>query len=142
MRRILSNRRPGMRRRQRRGAAVVEMAVVMPLLITLLFGIMEFGHRFMVYQTLIQAAREGCRVAVLQGSTDADIRARVGSYMTAAGLPNYTVTLTRATQADPTETVRVSVNKADVTLLGTFFGASMTQGQMGSTCSMRKEGSV
>jgi len=27
-------------------------------------------------------------------------------------------------------------------LFGTFFGSSMTQGQMGSTCSMRKEGSV
>jgi Flp pilus assembly protein TadG len=137
---MIRNRRPqGWRRR---AAAVVEMAVVMPLLVTLLFGIMEFGHRFMVYQTLIQAAREGCRTAVLQGSTEADIRTRVSDYMTAAGLPNHTVTITRATTADPNETVRVSVSKADVTLLGTFFGASMTQGEMSSTCSMRKEGQV
>ena len=33
---------------KRRGAAVVEMAVVTPLLLTLLFGVIEFGWVFMV----------------------------------------------------------------------------------------------
>ena len=75
----LMTRKWGRRGWRRRAAAVVEMAVVTPLLVTLLFGIMEFGRRFMVYQTLVQAAREGCRTAVLQGSTEQDIRTRVAS---------------------------------------------------------------
>ncbi len=128
----------GRRGWKRRAAAVVELAVVMPLLITLLLGIMEYGRRFMVNQTLIQAAREGCRTAVLQGSTETDVRNRIATTMTAAGLPTYTVTLTRATPANPTETVRVSVRKCDVSLFGTFFGA--TTGTFSSTCAMRKEG--
>jgi len=137
MRWLANSRSTGWRRR---AAAAVEMAVVSPILFTLLLGIMEYGRRFMVYQTLVQAAREGCRTAVLQGSTEDDIRNRVSAYMRAAGLPNYVITITRATAADPTETVRVTVNKADVSLFGSFFGDP--GGTMGSTCSMRKEGSV
>ncbi len=125
---------------RRRAAAVVELAVVTPLLLTLLLGIMEYGRRFMVNQTLIQAAREGCRVAVLQGSSETDIRNRIATYMNSAGLSRYTVTITRATAADPTETVQVSVNRSDVTLFGTYFGS--TSGTMSSSCSMRKEGTV
>lgn len=123
---------------RRRAAAVVELAVVMPLLIMLLLGIMEYGRRFMVNQTLIQAAREGCRTAVLQGSTEADVRARINTYMTAAGLPTYTVSIARATTADPTETVVVSVLRSNISLFGSFFGS--TAGTMSSSCSMRKEG--
>ena len=52
--------------RKARGAAVVEFAVVLPLLLTILFGIIEYGWVFMVRQTLQTAAREGARVAVLQ----------------------------------------------------------------------------
>jgi Flp pilus assembly protein TadG len=128
---------PGWRRR---AAAVVEMAVVTPLLVTLLFGIMEFGRRFMVYETLVQAAREGCRTAVLRTSSDQDIRNRVGEYMTAAGLPTYTVAITRATETDPTDVVTVSVLKTDVSLVGSFFGTALITGDMASTCSMRHEG--
>lgn len=125
---------------RRRATAVVEMAVVMPLLLTLLFGIIEYGRRLMVHQTLVQAAREGCRTAVLQGSTEDDIRARVSAYMVPAGLPTYSVVITRSTSADPTETVTVRVQKADITLFGSFFGS--TSGTLGSTCAMRKEGAV
>jgi Flp pilus assembly protein TadG len=116
------------------------MAVVTPLLITLLFGVIEYGRRMMVYQTLVHAAREGCRTAVLQGSTDQEVLDRVGEYMVAASLPTYDVTLTRATLGNPIEEVTVTVNKVDVTLFGTFFGS--TDGTLGATCSMRKEGSV
>lgn len=125
---------------KRRAAAVVEMAVVAPILITLLLGIVEYGRRMMIHQTLIHAAREGCRTGVLQGSTEQEIMARVEDYMIPAGLPNYNVNITRATPDNPIETVQVTVNKGDITLFGAFFGS--TSGQLGSTCSMRKEGSL
>ncbi|NLX04421.1 MAG: pilus assembly protein [Phycisphaerae bacterium] len=117
---------------------MVEMAVVLPVLLTILFGIIEFGWTFMVYQNITNAAREGCRVAVLEGSTDGDITGRVGNYMQMVGISNYQLTVTHATQADPTETVVVQVPYSEVSLLGGYFGP--TNFNIAGRASMRKEG--
>lgn len=126
------------RRHQRRAAAVVEMAVVLPILLTILFGIIEFGWTFMVYQNMTNAAREGCRVAALEGSTDADINSRISKYMTLVGLTNYQVALQHATPTDPTETVTIKVPYGSVSLLGGYFGS--TAYDLASKACMRKEG--
>ena len=52
-------------RRKKRGAAVVEFAIVAPLFILLVFGMIEFGRMVMVQQVLTNASREGARLAVL-----------------------------------------------------------------------------
>ena len=49
-----------------RGAAAVEFAFIVPLLIVLVLGIAEFGRAFQVQGTLSAAAREGVRVMALQ----------------------------------------------------------------------------
>lgn len=54
------------RLRGERGASVVEFALVVPLLMVLVLGIIEFGHAFQVQGTLSAAAREGARVMALQ----------------------------------------------------------------------------
>ena len=53
-----------------RGAAAVEMALVMPLLILMVMGIIDFGRIFNAEIQLSQAAREGARVAALGFSED------------------------------------------------------------------------
>lgn len=53
-----------------RGAAAVEMAVVLPLLLLLLIGIMEYGRAFNVQVSLTQAAREGARHAAIHYNDD------------------------------------------------------------------------
>ncbi len=53
------------RPRRERGAALVEMAVVMPLFILLLFGIMEAGWMFAQQVEMRNATREGARLAVV-----------------------------------------------------------------------------
>lgn len=50
--------------RRQRGVAAVEMAVVLTLLCTLLFGIMEFGWVFYQQSNVTAAVREGVRVGV------------------------------------------------------------------------------
>ena len=61
-----------------RGAAVVEMAVVTPLLLTLLFGVIEFGNSVMFRQILTNAAREGARTSAIQSTAnDSAIRTAV-----------------------------------------------------------------
>ena len=50
------------RHAKRRGLAVVELAVVAPLLVLLLIGTWELGRTVQVYQVLNSAVREGARI--------------------------------------------------------------------------------
>lgn len=59
-----------------RGTVTVEAALITPLLITLLFGIIEFGFIFKDLLLLHQAAREGARVAAV-GATTSEIETRI-----------------------------------------------------------------
>ncbi len=136
---LLAARRRGSNRS--RAAAVVEFAVVLPLLLSILFGIIEYGWVFMVRQTLQNAAREGCRIAVLSTSVEpyTNVTARVAEVMSPTGLTSYTVQMTHASDGNPTESVIVSVPYYDVSLMGGFFGTANYD--LRGTCSMRKEGS-
>lgn len=51
--------------RGERGQALVEFALVTPLLLILLLGMVEFGRAWNTYQTVTDAAREGARVAAV-----------------------------------------------------------------------------
>ncbi len=68
------------------GAALIEFAIVLPLMLLVLFGTIDFGLLFQRYQVVTNAAREGARIAVLPGYSDADIQARVAQFLTAGGL--------------------------------------------------------
>lgn len=46
------------------GAEVIEMAFVLPLLLTLLIGVFWAARAYNIYETITRAAREGARVAV------------------------------------------------------------------------------
>ena len=63
--------------RTERGAAAVEFAIVLPLLIILVFGIIEFSIAYNHKQGLHAAAREGARLAALPQSTQSDVTDRV-----------------------------------------------------------------
>ncbi len=65
--------------REERGAVAVELAFVLPILILLLFGIVEFSIAYNRTQALHAAAREGARVASQSYATKSDIESRVTS---------------------------------------------------------------
>ena len=54
--------------RRRRGAAVVEMAFVLPIFLMFLFGIFEYARFLMMHQVLHNAARDAARWAVVRSS--------------------------------------------------------------------------
>ncbi|HEX3032057.1 MAG TPA: TadE family protein [Bacillota bacterium] len=58
--------------KQERGQAMVEMALIAPILMLLLFGTIEFGRIFNSYLEVTNAAREGARAGVV-GATDSSI---------------------------------------------------------------------
>ena len=74
------------RYRNQRGAALVEAAITLPIILLISVGIFEFGRAFQTSQVLTNAAREGARLAILEGPTDADVRARVQQYLAGGGL--------------------------------------------------------
>ena len=67
--------------RRDEGAALVEAAFVLPLLLFVSVAIIEFGRAFQTWQIVTNAAREGARVAVLPGMSDDAIKTRVQDYM-------------------------------------------------------------
>jgi Flp pilus assembly protein TadG len=73
-------------RRRERGAALIEAAITVPIILLVSVGIFEFGRAYQTWQVLTNASREGARLAVLEGPTDSDIRTRVNSYLTGGGL--------------------------------------------------------
>jgi Flp pilus assembly protein TadG len=56
--------------RQNSGAAAAEMALVAPLLITLMFGSMELGYYFYSEHVVVKAVRDGARFAARQSFTN------------------------------------------------------------------------
>ncbi|WP_372698876.1 TadE/TadG family type IV pilus assembly protein [Arthrobacter sp. JSM 101049] len=60
-----------MERKNERGAAAVELAIVLPVLLLILMGIIEFGHAYNAQLTLTQAAREGVRTMAISNDPTA-----------------------------------------------------------------------
>jgi len=102
--------RPAMK--HRRGAEIIEMAFVLPILILLSMGIIEFGRGMIVEEIITNAAREGARRAVVAGASDAAVYQTVDNYLADAGISGFTRTVTpsvtTAAKGSPL-TVNVSV---------------------------------
>jgi Flp pilus assembly protein TadG len=99
-------------RKKRRGAAAVEFAVVAPIFLLLVFGMIEYGRMVMVQQVLTNASREGARRAVLDGSTNQQVVDVVDQYLTSGSIDgaNITVTPTNPEDAAFGDPVTVSVD--------------------------------
>jgi Flp pilus assembly protein TadG len=67
---------------------LAEFALLVPLFLLMLVGMFEFGRAWNVYQVVVNAAREGGRVAALPtGFADADsVTTRITNYLTSAHL--------------------------------------------------------
>ena len=59
------------RLRSQRGAELIEFALIFPLLLLLMLGIVDFGFMFQRFEVLTNATREGARLAVLPGYDNA-----------------------------------------------------------------------
>ena len=71
----------GRQGRGRRGAAAVEFAIVAPVFVLLIFGMIEYGRMIMVQQIITNAAREGSRRVVLETAEVLEIETSVREYL-------------------------------------------------------------
>jgi Flp pilus assembly protein TadG len=77
-----------------RGSTAVEFALLLPILLLMVFGLIDFGRALNAQITLTQAAREGARVAAL-GQQNSVVASRVSQAGT--GLGALTVTMCGST---------------------------------------------
>jgi Flp pilus assembly protein TadG len=81
-------------REPRRGAAAVEMALILPVFISAVLGIVELGRGIMISQLLETAARNGARQAINSGTTNAQVTSTVQTFLqTTANIAPTSVTV-------------------------------------------------
>jgi Flp pilus assembly protein TadG len=124
----------------RRGAAVVETAVIAPLMVLSMFGMMEVGYAFMIKQSVTLASREGARAGALPGSTATDVTNAVDAAMEAANLDGYTMdsNISTLSSTDLEIWVQVSIPLNRVSFTGNMLGGGSFN-IVGRT-TMRREG--
>jgi Flp pilus assembly protein TadG len=71
----------GRRLRREEGGVLVEFALVVPILLVIFAGIIDFGLMMQRREVVTNAAREGARIAVLPNYALADVQARVNAYL-------------------------------------------------------------
>jgi Flp pilus assembly protein TadG len=139
---MFSHRRSG-GRRARLGAATLELALTLPVFLTMVVGIIECGRGFMVQQMVTNAAREGARHGVLPGATNADVVAKAKNYLATGRVDPAKVEVTvtpanlQAAKTGAQVKVHVGVRYMDVTWMPApwFLG----QANLTSETTMRHE---
>jgi len=129
-------KRPPTRSRKapERGSVVVEFALVVPVLLLIVFGIIDFGRALNAQIALTGAAREGVRLAAL-GYPDAAIQARVAAAAPDLSGVTTTVVASCTPGAGPSANAQVNVSYrfSFITPIGAIAGLLGTSGLGGPT---------
>ena len=134
-------------RRAEEGAELIEFMIVFPILMLILAGIMDFGMLLRNYEVVTNAAREGARVAVLDGYATSDVETRIDEYLAAAGISGAhtvavdTVPVTTSAGTFTARSVTLNYTYQFTVLSGfaPFFGGSFTTLPLQAVSVMRTE---
>src|SRR5687768_8197691 len=107
----------------RRGAALVEFAFVLPLIILFFTASIELFRMNQVRHAAESAAYEACRHVIVPGATQAEATAKANHLLGIVGVRNATVSIspTNITESTATVTVNVTVPAKGNTLVMPFF---------------------
>lgn len=120
--------------REQSGQSLVELAIILPVLILILVGIMDLGRVFYAQIVITNAAREGARYGSMYPMDIAGIKARAIAEAQGTGIqidPDHVQVSGTATPGEPL-TVTVTYRFAAITTLigGLWGGGNLTlQGQ-------------
>lgn len=128
-----------------RGAAAIEFALILPLLLLVLAGIIDMGRLFYAQVVTSNAAREGARMSAI-GYTDGEVRSRIQSWELGQSLfspsaPQVTIqNLCATSPADVDTTVTIVYRDFDWIILdamSSFFGAPIEPADPQASATMR-----
>jgi Flp pilus assembly protein TadG len=129
------------RSHQRRGAAVVEFALIAPLMLFFTFGMIEISRMMMVKNAATQATREGARAAVLPYASNQAVLERVQQELGLVSVDSAVIETEPANVATASPgsniLVRVRINPDSVSWVPTF--VSFTIPEIVAESTMRKE---
>lgn len=130
------------RNRKQRGSAMVETALVLPILAMFLFAIAEFSIAFLRWQTVSTAAREGAREASLfrpncAANVNAAVTSAITDVLTAAGVASPNISVTGACVSPGSSVVTVSAPYQFVVLPNFVAGISANPINLTATSVMR-----
>jgi len=125
-------------------ATSIEFAFVAPVFFMLFLGMVELGRGIMVRHMLMNAARQGCRVGILEGKGNSDITAAANSVLAPLGIASDTILVqvndgsgdALNANANDEVTVTVSVPISSVTWVP---GGTYLNGSISSQYTLRKE---
>lgn len=107
----------GMLWRDRRGASAVEFALVAPLLISLLLGIIQYGSLFLLQTRMTDTARDTARrLAVGELATESDAEAYAEARLAGWSAP-FTATAVLPDPGEHDVSITISVPKAEAALI-------------------------
>ncbi|MGN6676792.1 MAG: TadE/TadG family type IV pilus assembly protein [Streptosporangiaceae bacterium] len=131
-------RRAWLRQARDRGAAAIEFALLFPLLMLIVFGIIDFGRALNAQITLTQAAREGARLDALG---EPNVQSQTQSAATGLSPVNVTVTACPpGAGPDVNAEVDVSYTFNFITPIGTIAGLIGGAGSLGSPVTLTATG--
>lgn len=108
------------------GAATVEFALILVLLVTLLMGIVEFGRAYNAQLTLQHAVREGVRVLAITKDAAQATTATVAAAQPSVALTSAGVTTTACSPGAPTSVSAAHAFQFSTPLIGTTLNLSAT----------------
>lgn len=114
--------------RLRKGATAVEFAVCLPVLLTLIFGILEFCRVTQLKQSARLAAFEGARAGISLNASTSDVTTAVSHVMSAVSIPNYTTTISPnpISYSTPSVSVTISLSPSQNSWITWFVKSSNT----------------
>jgi Flp pilus assembly protein TadG len=144
-----------------RGAELIEMAIITPVLLLIIAAIFDFAMMFRSWEVVTNAAREGARIGVLPSYSAEDIRLRVREYMRVSGVAaecsvdvdtcttqvvdchvcveTQTVALSSGSVSTRVVTVSSRQRLPSLSVIGDFFGGNFNSINVASTSMMRTE---
>lgn len=129
---------------RRDGTTLVELAFALPIFFFIVISFCEFGRYLMVQHALNEAARVGCRDAVLAGRSKSDIESKALAILAPFGVTSHTVNCVPTDPATAAQwdlvTVRISVPYSNVSFFPT--SSVLPGAQISSTVVLPKETST
>lgn len=122
------------------GQAVVEFALILPILLLILLAAVDMTRVYFTLQVINNATREGARIGIIAGSTTSEVNTTVNARLSSGGLTaTPTISAAGVDGASPGDLTTVTVSYPFQTLTGSFIPGWSGTVTLSQTTVMRHE---